>query len=88
MPPSRVVEIYTDSIALGALLKWAGITPTGGEAKQLIAARRVLVNGQVEIRRGRRLAGGDVVAVQGGPTLVIAKAPNAATPTALAARLS
>ncbi len=88
MPPRRVVQIHTDSITVGALLKWAGITPTGGEAKQLIAARRVLVNGQIELRRGRRLAGGDVVAVQGGPTLVIAKAPDAAAPTTLAARLS
>ncbi len=83
-----MVYIHTERIAVGALLKWAGITATGGEAKQLIASRRVLVNGQIELRRGRRLAGGDVVAVQGGPTLVIAKAPDAATPTALAARLS
>jgi ribosome-associated protein len=88
LPPRRVVEIHTDNIALGALLKWAGITPTGGEAKQLIAARRVLVNGQIELRRGRRLAGGDVVAVHGGPTIVISKAIDAATPPALAPRLS
>lgn len=83
-----MVRIHTDNIAVGALLKWAGVVGTGGEAKQLIASRRVLVNGQVEARRGRRLTEGDLVAVQGGPTLVVAKADDAASPPALAPRLS
>jgi ribosome-associated protein len=71
LPLRRAVRIHTESIALGALLKWAGVVGTGGEAKALIASRRVLVNGQVETRRGRRLTDGDLVAVQGGPTLVV-----------------
>jgi ribosome-associated protein len=56
---------------------------TGGEAKALIAARRVLVNGQVETRRGRRLTDGDLVAVQGGPTLVVMRAQDVPPPQTL-----
>ncbi|MBM3470475.1 MAG: RNA-binding S4 domain-containing protein [Armatimonadetes bacterium] len=88
MPPERTVRIHTGTITLGALLKWAGVVGTGGEAKTLIAARRVLVNGQVETKRGRRLAAGDLVAVQGGPTLAIAVAEDATTPAPLDSVLS
>jgi ribosome-associated protein len=79
------VPIHTEQITLGALLKWAGVVSAGGEAKALIAGRRVLVNGQVETRRGRRLVAGDLVAVQGGPTLVVTRANDVPPSTALAA---
>ncbi len=48
---------------LGRALKAAGLVGTGGEAKVLIQAGEVSVNGEVETRRGRRLEGGDVVEV-------------------------
>lgn len=80
---SSTVRIHTETITLGALLKWAGVVGTGGEAKTLIASRRVLVNGQVETKRGRRVAAGDLVAVLGGPTLTVAVTDDAATPTPL-----
>lgn len=87
MPRRQSVEIHTERIELGALLKWAGVVGTGGEAKALIAAKRVLVNGQVEARRGRRLAAGDVVAIQGGPTLRVTRAndvpPSPALPSSV-----
>jgi ribosome-associated protein len=50
-------------IRLGQLLKAAGLVDTGGEAKLLLAEGAVTVNGEVETRRGRQLASGDVVAV-------------------------
>lgn len=53
-------------IVLGAFLKVAGITATGGHAKLLIQGGQVRVNGAVETRRGRRLAAGDTVGVGGG----------------------
>jgi ribosome-associated protein len=46
---------------LGRALKAAGLVGTGGEAKVLIQAGEVSVNGEVETRRGRRLEEGDVV---------------------------
>jgi len=48
---------------LGRALKAAGLVGTGGEAKVLIQAGEVSVNGDVETRRGRRLEKGDVVEV-------------------------
>ena len=55
------VEIRGEIIRLGQLLKVAGVAGTGAEAKELIAAGRVAVNGDVETRRGRQLHRGDVV---------------------------
>ena len=48
---------------LGQALKIWGLVGTGGEAKVLIQFGEVLVNGEVETRRGRRLQPGDVVEV-------------------------
>ena len=44
---------------LDQFLKWEGIVSTGGEAKNLIATGHVLVNGSIELRRGRKLCSGD-----------------------------
>ncbi|MDQ2672262.1 MAG: RNA-binding S4 domain-containing protein [Actinomycetota bacterium] len=48
---------------LGRALKAAGLVGTGGEAKVLIQAGEVSVNGEVETRRGRTLQEGDVIEV-------------------------
>jgi ribosome-associated protein len=48
---------------LGQALKAASLVGTGGEAKVVIQAGEVSVNGDVETRRGRRLREGDVVEV-------------------------
>ena len=48
---------------LGQALKAANLVGSGGEAKVLIQAGEVSVNGEIETRRGRRLSAGDVVEV-------------------------
>jgi ribosome-associated protein len=50
-------------ITLGQALKAANLVGSGGEAKVLVQAGEVLVNGEVETRRGRQLEEGDVVEV-------------------------
>jgi len=55
------VEISGESIPLGTFLKLAGVIESGGDAKQRIAAGEVSVNGETEIRRGRKLQRGDLV---------------------------
>ncbi len=55
----RTVTIDTEYIKLEALLKYAGLTGTGGEAKFRIQEGQVLVNGEVCLQRGRKLRGGD-----------------------------
>lgn len=52
-------------ITLGQLLKAAQLADSGGEAKSLVQAGLVRVNGQVETRRARKLAVGDVVEAAG-----------------------
>ncbi len=50
---------------LGQALKVANVVGSGGEAKVVIQAGEVTVNGEVETRRGRRLQSGDVVETMG-----------------------
>lgn len=50
-------------IKLDQFLKWQGIAQTGGEAKIMIKQGIVTVNGEAEIRRGRKLVTGDRVTV-------------------------
>ena len=57
------IELRGDMIRLGQLLKAAGLAGSGADAKTLIADGGVQVNGEVELRRGRQLHRGDVVAV-------------------------
>jgi ribosome-associated protein len=56
------VEIQAGT-TLGQALKVANVVGSGGEAKVVIQAGEVLVNEEVETRRGRRLRAGDVVEV-------------------------
>ncbi len=58
---AKTVNITTEFIKLDSLLKFAGLTDTGGEAKELIAGGEVLVNGEVCTMRGKKLRTGDKV---------------------------
>ncbi len=59
------ISINTDFIRLDALLKYAALTGTGGEAKLAIAEGLVRVNGEVCTARGKKLYPGDVVLFAG-----------------------
>ena len=61
----REVKIHTEFIKLEALLKFEGLTETGGEAKERIQAGQVTVNGEVCTQRGRKLRPGDTAALDG-----------------------
>ena len=52
-----------ETITLNDVLKLSGLAETGGHAKVMIQAGEVLVNGEVETRRKRKLKEGDVVRV-------------------------
>lgn len=56
-----VVKINTDSIKLGQFLKLSGIIVNGGEAKIILQSGLVLVNGRVEMARGKKIFPGDKV---------------------------
>jgi ribosome-associated protein len=55
------VEVGERGIRLGQLLKLANLVETGGAARGLLESGEVRVNGEVETRRGRQLAVGDIV---------------------------
>jgi len=55
------ISITTDFIKLDSFLKTANLVGSGGEAKILIANGEVHVNGETEVRRGRKLYPGDNV---------------------------
>ena len=64
------ILIHTEYIKLEALLKYAGLAETGGEATLLIQDGQVRVNGQVCTMRGKKLRGGDTVTLEGRTVLV------------------
>lgn len=59
------VSIGGETIRLGQFLKFAGLIDSGGLVKEAIAEGLVLVNGEVDLRRGRQLQLGDVVGFEG-----------------------
>lgn len=72
MSNPEVLNVGDRPINLTQVLKLAGWVLHGGEAKALIAAGQVRVNGEVELRKRRQMAIGDRVEVEGGPSLVLA----------------
>lgn len=56
-------EIEIETIELDQFLKLAEVTQSGGQAKHLIQSGAVLVNGNVEKRRSKKLRPGDRVSV-------------------------
>lgn len=59
----KKIAISTPFIKLDQFIKFAGISFDGAEAKEIIKANRVTVNGEEELRRGRKLYKGDTVKV-------------------------
>lgn len=57
----REVEITTEPVELYKILKFEGMASSGGEAKQVIADGLVLVNGEVETRKRKKIISGDIV---------------------------
>ncbi len=59
------IVIHTNYIKLDALLKFAGLCETGGEAKEWIQAGEVLLNGAVCTMRGKKCVPGDTIELNG-----------------------
>jgi len=65
MNDDRNIPIDTPFITLGSFLKLANAVGSGGEAKIRIREGEVMVNGEVEYRRGRKLTPDDRVTLDG-----------------------
>ncbi len=57
------IFIYTDFVTLGQFLKLANLIQTGGEAKEFLSNHEILVDGESDNRRGRKLYDGMVISL-------------------------
>ncbi len=57
------IAIRSEFIKLDSFLKFAGVTDTGGQAKEAVLEGLVLVNGEVCTMRGKKIRPGDVVVI-------------------------
>ena len=67
------IGIRTEFIKLDSFLKYAGVTETGGQAKEAVMEGLVLVNGEVCTMRGKKIRPGDVVAIDNLELHVVAE---------------
>ena len=63
MPPAgfRLVELSREPVALYKILKFESLAANGGEAKAAVAAGQVLVNGEVETQKRKKIRSGDTI---------------------------
>lgn len=61
----ETITLREEFIKLGQAIKAAGFVDSGVEAKIVIQNGEVLVNGEVDDRRGRKLYDGDIVSYKG-----------------------
>ena len=57
----REVEINNEPVELYKILKFEGMTSSGGEAKLMIEQGLVNVNGSVETRKRKKIVSGDII---------------------------
>ena len=67
----EIIKLKEDYIKLGQALKAAGLVDSGVEAKFVIQDGLVLVNGNVELQRGKKLVDGDIVDFEGHQIKII-----------------
>lgn len=67
------ITIRDEFIKLGQAMKLAGAVESGAEAKDVITDGQVTVNGEVDLRRGRKLYPGDVFSYRGKQYSVAAR---------------
>ena len=61
----ETVSIAGEFIKLDALLKYAALVASGGEAKRVVSDGLVAVNGETCLMRGKKIRPGDVVSFCG-----------------------
>ena len=61
----REVILNKQPVELHKILKFEGLVPSGGVAKLAIESGDVLVNGEVETRKRKKMVAGDVIEFNG-----------------------
>ena len=69
----KSISIRDEFIKLGQAMKMAGLVDSGVDAKYAIEEGSVKVNGETDLRRGRKLYNGDVFTFKGDEVTVVSK---------------
>ena len=67
----KTLKIDTEFITLGQFLKAADVISTGGMAKWFLIENEILINGEQDQRRGRKLRSGDKIEILGLDTYIL-----------------
>ncbi len=65
------IAISSEKLKLDQFLKWASIVNSGGEAKEIILAGQVEVNGKIAFGRNKLIFAGDMIKVGANSYLVV-----------------
>lgn len=72
----RDVILKSEPVELHKILKFEGLVPSGGVAKMAIDAGDVLVNGEVETRKRKKIVAGDVIEFNGESIRMVLQQSN------------
>ncbi|MEH7117423.1 S4 domain-containing protein YaaA [Neobacillus vireti] len=67
------IKLDTEYITLGQFLKLADVIQTGGMAKWFLSEHEIIINGEQDQRRGRKLRAGDKIQIAGYGEFVISE---------------
>ena len=67
----KKIIIQTEYIALGQFLKLAEIIQSGGEAKWFLSENEIVINGEIDNRRGRKLRNNDQIKINGFGSFIV-----------------
>ncbi|MCP4187518.1 MAG: RNA-binding S4 domain-containing protein [Gammaproteobacteria bacterium] len=68
-----ISQLESEFVELFKILKFEGVTESGGAAKQAIADGMVSVNGEIETRKRKKISAGDHIEVSGQTIEVVGK---------------
>lgn len=72
----KIVEINTDYITLGQFLKHVDLISSGGMAKWYLSEHSVFLDGELEIRRGKKIYHGSVISIENEGQFIIKQVIN------------
>ncbi|MDE5651696.1 MAG: S4 domain-containing protein YaaA [Ureaplasma sp.] len=70
MKKEQEIQIYTDYITLGSFLKFIGIVGQGSDVKSYLLENKILVNNEIENRRGRKVYPGSIIEIDEAKYLI------------------
>ncbi len=67
------IKITTEYITLGQLVKFLSLVGSGGEVKFFLLENEILINGEIDNRRGRKIYPNDLVTINNQRYKIVSK---------------